>query len=41
MLLLDGEGAGVVKKAEAGLACPAGDAGALAANVTILAALPP
>ncbi len=41
LAMLDGEGARVVEEAEAGLVCPAGDAEALAANVTRLAALSP
>ncbi|MGC4398010.1 glycosyltransferase family 4 protein [Hydrogenophaga sp. T2] len=39
--MLDGEGADVIRRAGAGLACPAGDAGALADAVQRLAAMPP
>lgn len=38
--MLDGEGADVIKRAQAGLVCPAGDGAALAATVERLAALP-
>jgi glycosyltransferase involved in cell wall biosynthesis len=39
--MLDGEGAGIITRAGAGLVCPAGDAAGLAANVERLAASPP
>ena len=39
--MLDGEGADVIERAEAGMVCPAGDGAALAATVERLAALPP
>lgn len=38
--MLDGEGADVIERAQAGLVCPAGDGAALAATVERLAALP-
>jgi len=41
LAMLDGEGASVVRDAGAGLACPAGDAQALAAAALQLAGLPP
>ncbi len=39
--MLDGEGADVIERAQAGMVCPAGDGAALAATVERLAALPP
>ena len=38
--MLDGEGADVIERAQAGMVCPAGDGAALAATVERLAALP-
>ena len=39
--MLDGEGAAVIRDAQAGLTCEAGDSGGLATAVLTLAAMPP
>lgn len=39
--MLDGEGADVIRRAQAGLVCPAGDSAALAATIERFAELPP